>query len=79
MKKVIGLFITVLTLAFITLMVLRIWDIEVVSLQNITNSSATLLILGITIIVLIVIYGFFFRNSEKQYNGKAGNRAHPKL
>ncbi len=79
MKKLVGVIISLLIIAFITLATLKIWNIEVVAIHHIINSLATLLILGIAIVVLAIIYGFFFINSQKQYNDRSGNQAHPKL
>jgi hypothetical protein len=79
MKTLIGSLAALITLAFIGLLVLRIWNIEVLSLQEIAKSSATLVVLGVTALLLIIIYGGFFRNNQKAYDKTVGNRAHPKL
>lgn len=79
MKTFIGLLAALICLAFISVLVLRIWNIHVVSLETVIKSSATLIVLGIAAVLLIVIYGLFFRNNEDSYNPKAGNRAHPKV
>jgi c-di-AMP phosphodiesterase-like protein len=79
MKTFIGTLAALITVAFIGLLVLRIWNIEVMSLQNIVRSSVTLIVLGVTALLLIIIYGGFFKNNQKGYSEKVGNRAHPKL
>jgi len=79
MKKIIGIFIVILVIAFVGILGLRIWNIEVVSLQTIIKSSATLLILGIAIVVLMISYGFYFKDNSKDYDKSVGNRAHPKV
>jgi len=79
MKKIIGVFIVILVIAFVGILGLRIWNIEVVSLQTVIKSSATLLILGIAIVVLIISYGFYFKDNSKGYDKSVGNRAHPKV
>jgi hypothetical protein len=79
MKKIIGIFIVILVIAFVGILGLRIWNIEVVSLQTVIKSSATLLILGIAIVVLIISYGFYFKDNSKGYDKSVGNRAHPKV
>jgi hypothetical protein len=79
MKKIIGVFIVLLVIAFLGILGLRIWNIEVVSLQTVIKSSATLLILGIAIVVLIISYGFYFKDNSKGYDKSVGNRAHPKV
>ncbi|MCX2474230.1 hypothetical protein OQZ33_07815 [Pedobacter sp. MC2016-05] len=79
MKKIIGIFIVILVIAFVGILGLRIWNIEVVSLQTIIKSSATLLVLGIAIVVLIISYGFYFKDNSKGYDKSVGNRAHPKV
>ena len=79
MKKIIGVFILLLVIAFLGILGLRIWNIEVVSLQTVIKSSATLLILGIAIVVLIISYGFYFKDNAEGYDKSVGNRAHPKV
>ena len=79
MKKIIGVFIVLLVIAFLGILGLRIWNIEVVSLQTVIKSSATLLILGIAIVVLVISYGFYFKDNSKGYDKSVGNRAHPKV
>ena len=79
MKTLVGSLAALIIVAFIGLIVLRIWDIEVLSLQNILKSSVTLIVLGVTALLLIIIYGGFFKNNRKAYDERAGNRAHPKL
>lgn len=79
MKKFIGILAILLSIAFLSILVLRIWDIEIISLSNLIRSSATLLILGIATIILIVCYGVFFRKPDVKYQSKVGNRAHPKM
>ncbi|WP_316805957.1 hypothetical protein [Pedobacter agri] len=79
MKKVIGIIIVLLVIAFLGIIGLRIWGVEIVSLQTILKSSATLLILGSSIVILIICYGFYFKNPSKGYDRSVGNRAHPKL
>lgn len=78
MKKVIGIIIVLLIIVFLGILGLRIWGIEIVSLQTILKSSATLLILGAAIVILIICYGFYFKDPSKGYDRSAGNRAHPK-
>jgi hypothetical protein len=79
MKILIGLLAALVTVAFIGLIVLRIWNIELLSLQEIAKSSVALVMLGVTALLLIIIYGGFFRNNQKAYDKTVGNRAHPKL
>jgi len=79
MKTLIGLLAVLISLAFIGVLVLRIWDIQVVSLQTVIKSSITLVILGITAVLLLLIYGGFFSNNDSGYNKDSGDRAHPKL
>ncbi|OKS87448.1 hypothetical protein [Mucilaginibacter polytrichastri] len=78
MKTFIGILAVLISLAFISLLVLRIWDIQIITLQAIIRSSKTLVVLGIAAVLLIVYYGAFFRSSERLYNEDRGNRAHPK-
>lgn len=78
MKKIIGIVIALLSIALIGIIVLRIWNIEIISLENMIKSSATLILLGLTIVILSIVYGTFLRNNKKAYNQKIGNGAHPK-
>jgi hypothetical protein len=79
MKKLIGTTIILLSLVFIGILVLRIWDINIVSIDQIVKSGYTLLLLGALIIILIIAYGSFFKNNARGYNKQVGNNAHPKL
>jgi len=79
MKRIIGFILLLLSIALIAILILRIWNIEVVSLTTVINSTATLLVLGSTIVVLLIIYGTFLRNEPRGYDRKSGDRAHPKL
>ncbi|MEO5911392.1 MAG: hypothetical protein ABIP95_10920 [Pelobium sp.] len=78
MKKVIGIIAVLLTVAFITILGLRVWGIEVVSMQTLIRSNLTLALLGGLIVLLIIMYGFFFKNNTDGYDSNVGNRAHPK-
>ena len=79
MKKIIGILITLLSLALIAVIILRIWNIEIVSIHNMLRSTATLILLGLAILILSIVYGTFLRNNKQAYNQKTGNKAHPKL
>ena len=79
MKRIVGIILLLLSFALIGILVLRIWNIEIVSLNTVLKSSATLALLGVAIIVLIIIYGALLRNGRRGYDRKSGNRAHPKL
>lgn len=79
MKKVIGTLIVLLSISFIGILILRVWDIYIISLDKIINSGYTLGLLGAIIVVLIIAYGAFFKNNSKGYNKSLGNNAHPKL
>lgn len=79
MKTLIGILAALISMAFICLLILRIWDIQIVSLQTIIRSSATLITLGIAAVALLVIYGGFLRSNNQAYNKNAGRRAHPKI
>ena len=79
MKRIVGIILVLLSIALIGIFILRIWDIEVVSLTSVIKSTATLVLLGVAIIVLIIIYGALLRNDRRGYDRKSGNRARPKL
>ena len=79
MKTLIGTFVILLSMAFIGILILKIWGIYIVSINEIVKSGYTLLLLGSLIVILIVAYGTFFKNNSKGYNKEIGNNAHPKL
>ena len=79
MKRIIGSILLLLCITLLGIIALRILDIEIVSPTTLVKSTATLLILGIAIIVLIIVYGALLRNNNGGYNRKTGNRAHPKV
>lgn len=79
MKRIVGIILLLLSIVMIGILILRIWDVGVVSLNTIIKSSETLFVLGIAIIVFIIIYGALLRNDRRGYDRKSGNKAHPKL
>jgi len=79
MKKIIGIILLLLSVALIGILILRIWDIEVVSLTTILKSTTTLMLLVIAIIILIIVYGALLRKNSQGYDRKSGNKANPKL
>ena len=79
MKKLIGTLIILLSISLIGILILRIWDIYIVSIDELIKSGYTLLLLGALIVVLIIIYGAFLKNNSKGYDKNVGNNAHPKL
>lgn len=78
MKRLIAIILLLLSVAFVGLLILKIWDIEIVSLTTIIKSTTTLLLLGVAIVILIIIYGALLRK-DSGYERKSGNRAHRKL
>ena len=78
MKKLIGALIVLLSVFFIGILILRIWGIVIISIDDMVNSGYTLLLLGVLIIVLIISYGFFFKNNSQVYDKTTGTKAHPK-
>jgi len=78
MKRIVGVIILLLSLAFIAIIILRIWGIRIISLQDIIRSSATLIAIGVAIVILVIVYGGFLKNKESGYKKNSGNRAHPK-
>jgi len=79
MKKIVGILILLLSIAFIGIIILRVWGITIVSLDNILRSGYTLLLLGALVVILIIVYGAFLKNDGGNYNKRVGNNAHPKL
>ncbi|MGZ3872529.1 MAG: hypothetical protein ACXVJD_06405 [Mucilaginibacter sp.] len=78
MKRIVGVIILLLSLAFIAIVILRIWAIRIISLQDIIRSSATLVSIGVAIVMLVIVYGGFLKGKESGYQKNIGNRAHPK-
>ena len=79
MKKIIWVAIILLSVALIGVIILRIWNIEIISFENLLKSSVTLLLLGVANLLLIIVYSFVLKNNNQYYNKTKGNRAHPKL
>ncbi|WP_316802647.1 hypothetical protein [Pedobacter nototheniae] len=79
MKKIIGILITLLVVAFVGIIILRVWGITIISLDSILKSGLTLILLGALIVVLLIAYGFFFRNKRAGYNKNTEGKAQPKL
>ena len=80
MKKLIGFLIILCSVALIGIVILQIWDVSIVSTGDLLRSGATLVLLGVLTVVLLIVYGLFFRNSKKGYTGHQDEgRAHPKL
>lgn len=78
MKKIIGTVAILLALAFIIILTLRMWGIDVISMQTLIKSNLTLVLLGVLIIILTIIYGGLFKKNKANYDDSVGNRAHPK-
>jgi len=79
MKKIIGIAIVLLSMTLIGIIILRIWNIEIISLENLIKSSTTLVLIGIANFLLLFVYVFLLKNSSHDYNKTKGNSAHPKL
>ena len=77
MKKLIGVFVILLVLAFTILLELSIWGINPFSWLAISKTALTILIVCIGILVLYVIGYLFFKNEKKDYDTTKGNKAHP--
>ena len=61
------------------ILILRIWGIHIVSLDELIKSGYTLLLLGVIIVILIVVYASFLKKNSSSYNKQVGKNAHPKL
>ncbi len=80
MKKIIGLLIVLCSVSLIGIIILRVWGIEIVSTADVLRSGATLALLAVLTIILVIVYGVFFRDSKKGYHRPNNeSRAHPKL
>lgn len=80
MKKIIGLLIILCSISLIGIIILRIWGIELVSTGDVLRSGATLALLAVLIIILVIVYGIFFRDPKNGYQRPNDeSRAHPKL
>ncbi|WP_223649423.1 hypothetical protein [Hymenobacter psoromatis] len=78
MKQLLGSVIGVVTLALAGLLVLRIWNISVVSSATVLRSGATLAVLAATLVGLLMLRFTFFKNPAAGYDPQVGNRAHPR-
>lgn len=72
MKKVIGALIVLLSISFIGVLMLRVWDIYLISVDKIINRGYTIGLLSALIVILIIAYGAFFSSNGKGYNNKIG-------
>lgn len=80
MKKIIGLLIVLSSIALIGIIILRIWGIELVNTGDVLRSGATLALLAVLTVILVIVYGVFFRDPKKGYRRQNDeSRAHPKL
>ena len=77
MKKLIGVFVFLLVLAFTILLVLSIWGVNPFSWLAISKTALTILIVCIGILVLYVIGYLFFKNGKKGYDTTKDDEAHP--
>jgi hypothetical protein len=77
MRQLIGFSIGLLALMLASLLVLRIWDIPVVSAATVLRSGATLAVVATTLLLLVVVRAAFFKNPAVGYDAQVGNRAHP--
>ena len=78
LKRIIGLVAILFIIAFLVILILRIWGIEIISIQNLIKSNLTLVALGVGIVILTILYGGFFRSTDDQFDKSVGNRTHPK-
>ncbi len=80
MKKIIGLLIVLCSVALTSIIILRIWGVEIVSTGDVLRSGATLALVAVLIVVLVIVYGVFFRDPRKGYRPPNDeSRAHPKI
>ena len=79
MKKIIGILIVLLSIALVTIIILRIWGVVIVSLAFLLKGALSLIILSGLLLVLIVSYGFFFKKQDAGYDTTKGNRAQPRI
>ena len=77
MKQLLGFVIGLTGLALTVLLVLRIWNISVVSPATVLRSGATLAVVAVALLALLVVRFTFFRNPAAGYDARVGNRAHP--
>ncbi|MFV0540648.1 MAG: hypothetical protein ACK5MZ_05340 [Aestuariibaculum sp.] len=67
MKKTIGLFLTVLVLFLYSYFLLKIWGIDMLEKEQLNN---ILISIGFSVpiaLVLVLVYGFYFKNPAKGY------------
>ena len=75
MKKITGIFLTLLLFAGIALLILCIWDISVISWSIVWRILITIGILGVTVILYAILQSLFFKTEH--YNKTQGNNTHP--
>jgi len=78
MKKIIEFFVSLLISSLLTIGVLKIWDIDIISNQNVSKIGLTigLLLIGSTVLTLLI--AFFFKNNQKNFDSTKGKVAHPR-
>ncbi len=75
MKKLIGFLIALFSIAFILLLILKVWNITLIGWADILRSGVTLLLMAAAVVILLIVRFLFFRKDN--YNSEKGNRAHP--
>lgn len=75
MKKLVGFLIALFSLAFIVLLILRIWNVVIFGWADVLRSGVTLLLIAVAIIILVIVRVLFFRKDN--YDASKGNKAHP--
>lgn len=79
MKKIIGALIAVLSIAIIGIIILKIFGIVILSLAFVLKGFESLILLGVLLLVLLIIYGFFFKKQDKGYATKGEGISQRKL
>ena len=80
MKYIIGTIAVALILCTAAFFTLDLWGIEnPVTLAHLQKGLKTVIIIGITSILLLIVIPFFFKNNGRGYDRTKGNVAKPKI
>ena len=63
MKKLIGFLIAFFSVAFIVLVILKVWNVTFIGWADILRSGVTLILLAAVVIILLLVNVFFFRKN----------------
>jgi hypothetical protein len=62
MRKLIGVFIALAGIALVLILILRIWNVQIIGWQDLLRSGLTVGLLAGALVFLLVVRYFFFRD-----------------